>query len=359
MGGSGKTGWDWVIWAFKKARIYFPHSKLLINENSILSDSKITQNYIAIIDTLKSRGLIDGIGCQGHSLENVDTSIIRTNLNSLASTGLPIYISEYEVIASDAAAQLEIYKKQFPLFWTYPDIKGITFWGYIEYQMWSKYAYLLTFLLEEQPAMAWISNYLDSYLKVSLISPADSAGTPRNPVLVWHTSTGAELYDVQVAYDTGFNSIMTDTTVIDTVLKLPALDANTVYYWHVRASNISEIGRYSATAEFTTGDQILTADGRENTPITFYLFQNYPNPFNPSTTISYELPSQCEVILKVYDILGNEVATLVNKVQEAGYYSVVFNTQQIKSSNRLSSGIYIYRLEAGQYISTKKFLLLK
>ncbi len=185
IGGSGKTGWDWVIWAYRKARIYFPSSKLLLNENSILSDSNETKNFITIVDTLKSRGLIDGIGCQGHSLENVDTSIIRANLNRLASTGLSIYISEYDVGAANDSTQLEIYKKQFPLFWTYPDIKGITLWGYIEYQIWNINAYLLTFLLEERPAMIWLHQYLDSHQNVTLISTGErTKGIPNHSVLM-------------------------------------------------------------------------------------------------------------------------------------------------------------------------------
>jgi hypothetical protein len=90
------------------------------------------------------------------------------------------------------------------------------------------------------------------------------------------------------------------------------------------------------------------------TPPTGYrLEQNFPNPFNPVTTIQYQLPVNAKVTLKVYDILGAEVATLVNEVQEAGYRQVRFDALA------LSSGVYIYRLAAGNYISIKKMMVIK
>jgi hypothetical protein len=85
----------------------------------------------------------------------------------------------------------------------------------------------------------------------------------------------------------------------------------------------------------------------------FALAQNYPNPFNPSTLISYTLPKAADVTLKVYDVLGKEVATLVNKFQNANTYEVEFN------ASSLSTGTYIYRIEAGEFTMTKKMLLLK
>jgi hypothetical protein len=92
-------------------------------------------------------------------------------------------------------------------------------------------------------------------------------------------------------------------------------------------------------------------------PQAFALFQNYPNPFNPSTTIQYNLSNAANVSLKVYNVLGNEVATLVRSNQEAGSYSVPFGNS--KETLDLSSGVYFYRLEAGSYVATKKFILMK
>ncbi len=93
-----------------------------------------------------------------------------------------------------------------------------------------------------------------------------------------------------------------------------------------------------------------------NAPNNFKLEQNYPNPFNPSTTISFEIPYRTNVTLKVFDVMGNEVATLINNtVKNPGYFSIAFNGDFYN----LSSGIYFYRLIAGNYIQTKKMILTK
>ena len=94
-------------------------------------------------------------------------------------------------------------------------------------------------------------------------------------------------------------------------------------------------------------------DELNEVPTDFVLAQNYPNPFNPVTTIKYQIPHRSNVSLKIYDLLGNEVADLVNEEQEVGFYDAEFNAAT------LSSGIYFYRLQAGDFIQTKKMILLK
>jgi hypothetical protein len=94
-----------------------------------------------------------------------------------------------------------------------------------------------------------------------------------------------------------------------------------------------------------------------NTPLTFSLAQNYPNPFNPSTKISWQSPVGSWQSLKVYDILGNEVVTLVNEYRNAGNYEFDFNPASIIKN--LVSGIYFYRLQAGSFVDTKKMLMIK
>jgi hypothetical protein len=99
-------------------------------------------------------------------------------------------------------------------------------------------------------------------------------------------------------------------------------------------------------------------------PVAFGLLQNYPNPFNPSTTIQYGLPVQSVVLLKVYDILGQEVATVVNTEQSAGFFTVHWNGQT-QSGSLVASGVYFYRIEATPvdgrppFVSRKKMLFLK
>lgn len=91
----------------------------------------------------------------------------------------------------------------------------------------------------------------------------------------------------------------------------------------------------------------------ENLPGEYGLYQNYPNPFNPMTTIRYDLPKDSKVRLVIYDITGREVKTLVNKEQKAGKYEVKFN------GSSLASGVYVYRLQAGEYFKVQKMSLIK
>jgi len=91
----------------------------------------------------------------------------------------------------------------------------------------------------------------------------------------------------------------------------------------------------------------------EFSPISFELHQNYPNPFNPGTVINWQVPVNGFVSLKVYDMLGNEIAVLVNEEKAAGGYQTEFN------ASNLSSGTYFYRLEAGSFVQTKKMIFLK
>ncbi|MBK6771859.1 MAG: T9SS type A sorting domain-containing protein [Ignavibacteria bacterium] len=102
-------------------------------------------------------------------------------------------------------------------------------------------------------------------------------------------------------------------------------------------------------------DTVLTKINNTNIEIpgNYKLYQNYPNPFNPSTKIKYDIKIDGLVTLKVYNILGMEVASLVNEVKQAGRYEAEFN------GSNLGSGVYYYRLQAGDFSETKRMLLLK
>jgi len=103
------------------------------------------------------------------------------------------------------------------------------------------------------------------------------------------------------------------------------------------------------------GTIVTVKDNFIQLPKQIQLKQNYPNPFNPSTKISYQIPAKSFVTLKVYDLLGNEVAELVNEWKETGSYTVQFTT----NGKQLASGMYFYTLSAGEFTDTKKFILLK
>jgi hypothetical protein len=99
--------------------------------------------------------------------------------------------------------------------------------------------------------------------------------------------------------------------------------------------------------------EMLDVKSAQPRPSQYALYQNYPNPFNPSTTIKFELPRASQVNLSVFDILGRQVSVLVNEKKEAGVHEVKFN------GSNLASGVYFYRLQAGDFVATKRLLLLK
>ena len=118
---------------------------------------------------------------------------------------------------------------------------------------------------------------------------------------------------------------------------------------HFSVNRYKFVPRSNADFPTITG----VANRGKEIPVSFALAQNYPNPFNPNTMIQYDIPASSLVILKVFSILGQEVATLVNEQQHPGRYTVRFDGM------KLASGVYFYRLIAGNFVNTKKMLFLK
>ena len=163
LGGTGATGYDWIIKSFQLARQYFPKSKLMINEYSVENSTPRVTTYVTIINLLKARGLIDGIGIQGHAFSTAGQSpaFITTNLNVMAATNLPLYITEYDSDGLNDAVQLDEYKRVFPLFWEHPAVRGITMWGYrVGHWRTNQGAYLANADNTERPALVWLRNYV-------------------------------------------------------------------------------------------------------------------------------------------------------------------------------------------------------
>ena len=93
-------------------------------------------------------------------------------------------------------------------------------------------------------------------------------------------------------------------------------------------------------------------------PTVFTLHQNYPNPFNPVTTLRYDLPENSFVNITIYDILGREVRTLVNKTQEAGFKSIIWDTTN-DYGKPVSTGVYLYKIQSGEFVQVKKMVMMK
>ncbi|MCH7516212.1 MAG: T9SS type A sorting domain-containing protein, partial [Bacteroidetes bacterium] len=138
---------------------------------------------------------------------------------------------------------------------------------------------------------------------------------------------------------------VTDTTYLDT----SPLSGTSYYY--ISAQDIHN--NLSEPVSDSVGVVVSADIEVEIIPTEFALYQNYPNPFNPSTKIRYQLPQESKVIIKLYDILGAEVITLLNEKKEAGVYEVNFD------GGGLTSGIYFYRFQAGNFVETKMMILLK
>ncbi|MCK9560231.1 MAG: endo-1,4-beta-xylanase [Candidatus Marinimicrobia bacterium] len=264
LGGNGSTGWDWVINAFSMARDIFPDStKLLINDFGIVNSISNVTEYLKIINLLKADTLIDGIGVQGHAFNTIfDASIMKANLDSLATAGLPIYVTELDIDGPSDNEQLNEYKRIFPTFWNHPAVEGITLWGWRP-GLWrnDQKAYIINSDNTERPALVWLREYVPASLSI-----------------------------------------------------------------------------HKPIAE---------------TPQSFKLFGNYPNPFNPTTTINYQLPVPSYLTIKVFDLLGREVVTLVEGVRSAGSHSVTFD------GSGLAGGVYLYQLKTSDFTETKKCLFLK
>ena len=122
--------------------------------------------------------------------------------------------------------------------------------------------------------------------------------------------------------------------------------------YYIKQEQASEFLNFVLTNKFDTPTEIKE-EHDEKLNNSFYLSQNYPNPFNPTTRIKYQVASIEKVSLKIYDILGREIANLVNELKAPGTYDVEFD------ASKLSSGIYFYKLTSGNFVETKKMMLIK
>ena len=129
--------------------------------------------------------------------------------------------------------------------------------------------------------------------------------------------------------------------------------------------NCEAAGNYDSTAYALVlgvcnyiGLGLSQIENEASMPGSYYLLQNYPNPFNPTTTLRYDLPENSHVTITIYDMLGRKVKTLINATQDAGYRSIIWDASG-NNGERVSAGIYLYQIQAGEYMQTKKMVLLK
>jgi len=192
------------------------------------------------------------------------------------------------------------------------------------------------------------------------------------PEFSWIPVDGATAYRLQISRSPSFppKYIVYDVDTITTTTHIPSpLEAGKSHYWRVYSLTDEYQGPKSEFRRFVTAS-VVSVSNDQDIPTSYALGQNYPNPFNPTTTIKYQIPTHSgqvvgsgfslrNVTLKIYDILGNKIVSLVNQQQEPGYYEVHFDASD------LTSGIYFYRLQiyptgrGESFVQSRKMILLR
>jgi Secretion system C-terminal sorting domain/Domain of unknown function (DUF5122) beta-propeller len=191
-------------------------------------------------------------------------------------------------------------------------------------------------------------------LAPSLFSPPNGSYNQLSTVrFIWNKSLGTLTYRLQVSQDSLFaNLVVNDSTLTDSTIVVTNLTVNRYYWWRVNAKNSIGTSPYSAVWKFGTFFVGLQQIGTD-IPKEFSLKDNYPNPFNPVTKIRFDVPITGIVTIKVFDILGKEIAALVNQHLLPGIYEVDWDAVNYPS------GVYLYRIAAGEFSVSKKMILLK
>jgi endo-1,4-beta-xylanase len=162
LGGAGASGYDWIVKAFQIARMYCPNAILMMNDYSNIEYVNQNLTFIGIVNANKAAGApIDAVGAEAHEAHKVPTATVKSLLEKLATdTGLPVYITEYDINLSDDTAQKSVMMDQFTMFYTHPSVRGITLWGYIFGSTWQQYTGLMSSAGVMRPAMTWLMAYL-------------------------------------------------------------------------------------------------------------------------------------------------------------------------------------------------------
>ena len=194
-----------------------------------------------------------------------------------------------------------------------------------------------------------------------LVSPGDGAeNIAVDTMLVWEETEGADSYNIQVSKANDFSDFVVEEDSLSGLsYDIDGLESLTTYYWRVRAANKAGYSNWSEVWSFTTYDITSVRELADNIPDKFNLEQNYPNPFNPATTIRFALPKAATVQLEIYNMLGQRVATLINgEHYTAGTYEAIWDARD-DTGNEVSSGLYIYRISAGEYMNVKRMVFMK
>jgi endo-1,4-beta-xylanase len=164
LGGAGTSGYDWIVQAFKWARQYCPQATLILNDYNNIEYGADNTRFISIANAIKAAGApIDAVGAQAHDAFKLSTASVQQMLDKLASaTGLPVYITEYDIDLASDMQQQQVMQSQFTMFWNDENVKGITLWGYIVGATWRPNTGLMSASGEKRPALTWLESFLAS-----------------------------------------------------------------------------------------------------------------------------------------------------------------------------------------------------
>ena len=205
-------------------------------------------------------------------------------------------------------------------------------------------------------SVASFTTLSQSLARPTLVAPADRAtGIALTPTLSWNAVSGAATYAVQLSEQQNFSNLIVNVTnvSITTYGISSGLTGGKRYYWRVSAASASGASDWSDVWSFTTLGTTSVERVDVALPREYRLSQNYPNPFNPSTTIEFDVATAGHVSIAVYDPLGHLVSLLVDQHLAAGSYRTNWN------AGRSASGVYFYRIHAGNFSQTRRLTLIK
>ncbi len=181
-----------------------------------------------------------------------------------------------------------------------------------------------------------------------------------SPVLSWYkpVASSALTYNLQYSTNKDFSNAVTINDLSTMSKKIDNLTSGSTYYWRVQSKTAKgSASIFSNTGSFIA-NKVTAVQNEQKRPMEFSLSQNYPNPFNPTTTISFGLKNESFVTLKVYDMMGREVRTLVSETRKAGTYELQWRGDN-NFGQSVASGMYLYKITAGNFVQVKKMLFLK
>jgi hypothetical protein len=188
---------------------------------------------------------------------------------------------------------------------------------------------------------------------VTVYPPQDTTVAENEVEFIWNSSVYADYYLLELYYaDDMANPVYVDSTIADTTFLIPAPLDDSLYAWRVKGGNVNGWGPYSEMWSFTV-DANASAGEPVNIPSVFRLNQNIPNPFNPSTRLSFSISENSDVTIEIYNVLGQKVDKIELISQSPGEHTVVWD------GTGFPSGVYFYRLSAGDRFEIRKMTLLK